>query len=319
VLSAAVVLHDAWLSLGVGGAQVLLPLVRGLFVGGVLSSFGAALFASLLLPPLAAGIDAKAAKSMKQACRRVLLYSIALALLAGLAWLFVETSLIVEAASLKQTIAAVPSVLLGTRFGQILALQMLALLGAGAAGAAARQGRWPATLLAGAATLLEAGHSHAFALAHGARFLLLSQALHVLAAGAWLGGLVPLFIVIKQVPLAATGFAARRFSTLGVRAVAILAATALYQGTMLAGGLSGLTQTAYGAVLMIKIALFAGLIGLAALNRFRLAPKLADGTSEASQARRRLLRSIAGETALGICVVLAASVLSGLEPGMQHR
>jgi putative copper resistance protein D len=290
--------------------QVLVPLVRGLYVGSLLSSFGAALFTSLLLPPIAAPI--------MRACRRVVLWSVACALLAGSAWLLVETSLIVEAASSRQALAAAPSVLLGTRYGQILALQMFALLGAGAAASAGKQGRWAATLLAGAATLLEAGHSHAFALAHGTRLLVLSQALHDLAAGAWLGGLVPLFITLRQAPLAAAAFAARRFSNIGVPAVAVLALTALYQGSMLSGGLLRLTQTPYGAVLLIKSGLFAGLIGLAALNRFRLAPALVGESGEARQSRRLLLKSIAAETALGICVVLAASVLSGLEPGGHH-
>ena len=72
--------------------------------------------------------------------------------------------------------------------------------------------------------------------------------------------------------------------------------------------------TAYGWVLLLKAALFAALLGLAAINRFRLTPALE--RQDAQKARWALLRTIAGETVLGLMVVLAAGVLSGLEPGM---
>ena len=53
-------------------------------------------------------------------------------------------------------------------------------------------------MLRRAAVLLEAGHGHAFAMAHGPSALLVSQALDLLAAGAWLGGLMPLFIAVRE-------------------------------------------------------------------------------------------------------------------------
>jgi putative copper export protein len=161
--------------------------------------------------------------------------------------------------------------------------------------------------------LLEAGHSHAFAMSD-APSLLLSQALHLLATGAWLGGLVPLLIVVRQAPLDAAQHAARSFSTVGAACVAVLIVTALYQGTVLSGGLAGLTGTGYGAMLLIKATLFALLIALAAINRLGLAPALTGPAAERS--RRALSLSIAVETAIGLAVVFAASVLASLEPGM---
>ena len=67
-------------------------------------------------------------------------------------------------------------------------------------------------------------------------------------------------------------------------------------------------------MLLIKAVLFALLIALAANNRLRFTPALAGSQGERS--RRALVLSIEIETALGLCVVLAASVLSSLEPGM---
>src|SRR6185503_11979523 len=79
-----------------------------------------------------------------------------------------------------------------TRFGQILVLQALAIA---CALAAVWRGRdILAASLACTAVILEAGHSHAFAMAHIP--VLLSQMLHLTAAGAWLGGLLPLLVVV---------------------------------------------------------------------------------------------------------------------------
>jgi len=94
----------------------------------------------------------------------------------------------------------------------------------------------------------------------------------------------------------------------------VLAVTALFQGTLLSGGLKGLTGTAYGAVLLLKAVLFAVLIAIAAVNHFRLTPAFAG--PDAEKARRALALSIGIETVVGLCVVFAASLLSSLEPGM---
>ena len=94
----------------------------------------------------------------------------------------------------------------------------------------------------------------------------------------------------------------------------VLAGTAVYQGFVLSGGLRGLTGTAYGGVLITKAAIFALLLAFAAVNRWRLTPALAAPDGET--ARRALISSIAAETVLGLLVVLAASALSSLEPGM---
>ena len=70
-------------------------------------------------------------------------------------------------------------------------------------------------------------------------------------------------------------------------------------------------------MLLLKLALFAALIALAANNRLRLTPALASRDGEAT--RRSLALSIGIETAIGLLVVLAAAALSGLEPGHAHH
>jgi putative copper resistance protein D len=289
---------------------MLLALARWLFVAGTLSSFGVTLFAALILPvPGADGQRPAAARHMQA----ILYASVALALGGGLVWLLLETAAKAETSGLADTLTAFPSVLFGTRYGQVLGLQALALLAAAAIGPGSRRGGLAAAL-AGSAVLLEAGHSHAFAMTEGPSLLLASQALHLLGAGAWLGGLLPLLVVMKEAPLESAYRAARRFSVLAIAAVILVAVTALFQGVVLAGGLNGLTGTAYGAVLIAKTVLFAGLMALAANNRLSLTPALAGPGGEAS--RRALAASVGVETGLGLCVIFAASLLSGLEPGM---
>jgi copper resistance protein D len=290
--------------LGLGAAEIPLALARGLFVASVLSSFGATLFLRVFLPRISPRAQA--------GCRAAAWASFVAAGTAGLAWLVLQTHAIAETNGFSETVAAVPTVLFGTRFGQILALQVV-MLAAAAAATAARAGAL-AGLFACVATLLEAGHSHAFAMAHGLSALLVSQALHLLGAGAWLGGLVPLLMVVRESPPDQAAATARRFSRLGLASVLILAATALFQGWVLSGGLRGLTGTAYGTVLLIKAGLFAALVVIAAKNRFRLMPALE--TDDGERNRHALGRSIALETILGLAVVLAAAVLGSLEPGM---
>jgi putative copper export protein len=293
---------------------MLLALMRGLFVAGALSGFGASLFTMLILVPVAREFGAEPSELVSRRLRAILMVSLGVALLAGIAWLALQTRAMAETQSLAETAAAVPSVLFGTRFGQVLCLQAAALAGAALLVAANVRFSALAALLAGLAVLLEAGHSHAFAMAHGLSPLLLSQSVHLLAAGAWLGGLLPLLVVVAHAPLDMARRSLRRFSALAATAVCLLAWTAILQGIELSGGLNGLFGTAYGAVLLIKAALFAVLIALAANNRLRLTPALASRESEGT--RRSLALSIGIETAVGLVVVLAAAGLSVLEPGM---
>jgi putative copper resistance protein D len=287
-------------------------LLRALFLACALSGFGAALFDWTLMKPLAASLDAKSRGLIEGRVHCVMCSSLAAAFPLAAVWLALEAKAMSGASTLVETVAAIPEVLLHTSFGHVLALQGLAIAGALAAAALMR---WPNLLalgLTGLAVLLEAGHSHGYAMVDNA--LLLSQTLHLLASGAWLGALIPLLIVVRDAPLTVAAAAARRFATLGSISVTLLAATALFQGTELSGGLRGLTGTAYGGVLLTKAMLFVLLVALAVLNRFRFTPALAGLGGEAG--RRTLALSIAAEATIGLLVVLAASALSSLEPGM---
>ena len=283
---------------------MMLVVARSLFVACALSGFGAALFK--LTMPIARDVDFRLHASMERQVRKIMSMSLAGALVVGYAWLLLQKHAVAGTTDLAQTVTAIPTVLFDTRFGQILVLQALLIVCALAV-------VWRgldilAASLAGTAVMLEAGHSHAFAMAHIP--LLLSQMLHLTAAGAWPGGLLP-----------GAGGTARCCAScrpallyprydLSRRACRHRASS----GALLSGGLAGLTGTAYGAVLLLKAVLFAVLIAIAAVNHFRLTPAFAG--PDAEKARRALALSIGIETVVGLCVVFAASLLSSLEPGM---
>ena len=94
-----------------------------------------------------------------------------------------------------------------------------------------------------------------------------------------------------------------RFSRVAVPAVAALALTGLGLAAVQLGSVRALTGTSYGLLLSIKLLLVAGLLCLAALNRFRLTPRLAGNPLNT----RALVRSIVLECvlAMGILAVVA--------------
>ncbi len=143
--------------------------------------------------------------------------------------------------------------------------------------------------------------------------------LHLIAAAAWVGALVPLslFLAAKNdASLAAMRTATLRFSALGVASVATLFVTGSVNSWYLVGGVAEFIGTDYGRLLLIKIALFLGMVALAAVNRFHLTPAIANAasTATAQRALRGLRRNAAIEAAAGAVVIGIVAVLGTLPP-----
>jgi putative copper export protein/mono/diheme cytochrome c family protein len=141
--------------------------------------------------------------------------------------------------------------------------------------------------------------------------LVLSEALHLLAAGLWLGALTPLWLSLRTLPLAQAARVCERFSPIGLGCVLMLAGTAIVQGLQLIGSLPALFGTPYGQIALLKIALFLAALTLAAANRLWLTDRLA---SAVAGARRHLLISIGIETLFGLAIVIAAGILASTMP-----
>jgi copper transport protein len=127
---------------------------------------------------------------------------------------------------------------------------------------------------------------------------------HVLAAGFWAGSLFALFAGPSAVSL-------RRFSRLGIVAVASLVLGGVTFAVMQLHSLAEVTGSEYGRLIVGKATLLAGLLVLASLNRYRFLPKLEHGDAAAS---RRLRASIAGEIVLMACVMTLTALLVQTPP-----
>lgn len=108
------------------------------------------------------------------------------------------------------------------------------------------------------------------------------------------------------------------FGRVGTIVVAVVILTGLLNTSFLLklDDLPLLPSTQYGQLLLIKLTLFGGMLGLAALNRFRLSPALARNAKagNGSAAIRALRVSIGLEFTLAAAILLIVGWLGTLEP-----
>ena len=174
-----------------------------------------------------------------------------------------------------------------------------------------------AIVATGLAIVLQGWTAHAAAAEGSAREILLgAETLHLLAAGAWLGSLLALFLFARTLPPDQGARALLRFSPLGMLYVVVLAVTALVQGRFLIGGISEFLHTDYGRVALLKLTLFLAMLLLAGMNRFHYAHLLRNPRHVGS--RRRLQLNIGLETALGLVVIFAAALLADMQPAVHQ-
>jgi len=168
-------------------------------------------------------------------------------------------------------------------------------------------------------TFAASGHSRS---ADPRWFAVLVDALHLTAMIVWLGGLAV---------LAAAGLSGRRaeasdtddaaelaelstglpiFSRVALTCVATLAVTGTIQAWREIGALAAITSTRYGQLVLIKVLLFLGLVGLGYLAR-RVLARPAGGWSTLYRLRRTLLV----ELAVGVLVLAVTGVLISEPPG----
>ncbi len=297
-----------------GGATLVVA--RAAFVTALLSAFGTIAFRVLVVPKAFARMP----PALVAAAQRQLLWLAHLSVVAAVFgtgfWLVVQTADLADADSLAAALPAVPKVLGKTSFGHLILLQLAALLVLAAViGWRDRVRRQRAALVvATLAVALQSGHSHAFAMVAGPSLLLACDAVHLIGAGAWLGGLVPLLLLVRMAPPKAAATAARWFSPLGQWCIVALLVSAAIQAWVLVASLPGLVGTAYGWMVLVKLALFGVLLGFAWVNRYRFAPALLQ--RDPASARAVLVRSVLLQTGFGVAIVVAAAVLSELSPAM---
>jgi copper resistance protein D len=118
--------------------------------------------------------------------------------------------------------------------------------------------------------------------------------------------------------LRATHRALDGFARIGTIVVAVIVASGLANAWLLVGpsGLGALPGTLYGQLLLAKLALFAAMLGCAAMNRYRLAPMLSAriAQSDHRSAIVALRVSLALETGCAGIVLALVAWLGTLQP-----
>ena len=128
--------------------------------------------------------------------------------------------------------------------------------------------------------------------------------LHIAGAAVWFGGLASLCATAGQVGAAARIDLIRRFSSLAVAAVGVLAVAGTSRALTELGSVSQLWSTGYGRALLVKSGAFAGAIGVAWLARSALTR---------SETPAKGLFPV--ELALLVALVVAVATLTDLQPG----
>jgi putative copper resistance protein D len=177
------------------------------------------------------------------------------------------------------------------------------------------------TLLAAAlaGSIAWAGHAAATEGVDGTIHLT-SDALHLVAAGTWLGALWPLAILLGSagragdpVSVSIAHQVTRRFSILGMVSVATILATGVINTYETLGTIAFSLGTDYNRLLLAKIGLFLAMLAIAAVNRQRLTPLLSDEHGQ-KQSMRQLQRNSLAEVGLGLLILAIVAVLGRLPP-----
>ncbi|MBI1684922.1 copper homeostasis membrane protein CopD [Caulobacter hibisci] len=157
---------------------------------------------------------------------------------------------------------------------------------------------------------------------------LAADIVHGWAAALWVGALVVFALLLLARPrtsesVAALHSALQGFSGIGALLVATLVLTGMVNSAVLVGldRIEGLWTTSYGRLLSLKILLFTAMVGLAAANRYCLAPALGGALREPaakSAALAALRRSVVVEAGLSLLVLALVAWFGTLPPPSVH-
>jgi len=299
-----------------------LIIVRAVHIAASVVMAGAIFFElAIARPVLLAWPDEEAANRYITALRRLIWASLLTALASGLLWALLLAAKIAGTSVVQALGDGTFSTLLSeTRFGQVWLIRVcFAAVTAGALlvrpfGSA----RWLGFLGATAFLSALAFVGHAGARQGAIGWLQLGADItHLLAAGAWLGSLPALALLLAdraRIALDLCAAATRRFSTFGVGIVAILLTSGVINAWTVTDSLAAFTETTYGRLLLLKIALFAAMAGLAATNRWYWTPQL-----PAARPIRTIRRLSLTEAGLGVVVIAVVGALGTLPPPIHQR
>lgn len=317
------------------GASETAPLsvvVRWLNLLALLALIGGFFFRTILLERSlrAVPMSASAQNLLRTRWQRLTWAALMLVLLAHIASLLVETSL-VSGVPLTGLAAnnAISRTLFGTRFGVLWITRLVLLVALGIAlgiGWRHRVMRLLALALGAGALLTVSLGGHSAAVGGGISLALFSDWLHLICVAIWVGGLVHFLAAL--ITLWRTDSVENRtrwlawmvpqFSAVALPATVVIALTGLYNSLLQIPVLDALIRTAYGETLTIKVTLFGVMIAFGAINLLIMSPRFrraAQGVhpEQAPRLVSRFRLTVAAEVTLAIAAIFLAGLLT-LEP-----
>lgn len=288
-----------------------LVLTRTLHYASLMQLLGVFVFLRLVLP--------EASPRLRRRLRGLAWASLILAILSAFGWLVLEAAAMSgDPLHLIVADGALGTVWRETRFGVNTQIRgALALAAALALLLPGHERRWRdgLLLLLGAAMLggvAWVGHGAAVPGRLGDLHLA-DDVLHLIAAGCWVGALLPLALCLAEARGGAeAGPAVGRFSLLGYGFVGTVLASGLVNAWFMVGSPALLVGTLYGRLLLGKIALFLMMVALAAVNRLWLVPRLERSPASAATLQRNCLL----ELGLGLAILAIVGLLGLLAPAM---
>lgn len=307
--------------------ELLAVLSRGALVVALAYLIGGPLFLAVAGPAAAPGLAR---------WRRCLIFSFPVAavvlLLAGLAALGAQAAAVLSpddpfaAFSLDVLVGLARDTHYGRVWAARSAIAIVLLVAALVLAIRRSNGRWSAaalSVLATAAAAVGTLNGHA-AGSERALALVPAHAIHLVAAGAWLGGLPAWFGLVRAMAVvtdpAAAAFATvalRRFSRLATVCVAAItgAGVALAWEFVADGG--DLLGTSYGRLIVAKLFLLAGALAMADRLRRRLLPRLGSGAGREDFARAA--RAVSVEAGCGFGILVLGAWLAQTTPATHDQ
>ena len=131
--------------------------------------------------------------------------------------------------------------------------------------------------------------------------------LHLVAIAFWLGSFLPLRRMCSSPESENLYKIAERFGTHAIFYICLLLISGLIFAYILIGDLSLLLSTVYGNVFLMKITLVSALLGVGAVNKFRLVPSM---KLEPSIGAQRLRKSIQIEMVIALLILSFSGFLT---------
>jgi copper transport protein len=143
--------------------------------------------------------------------------------------------------------------------------------------------------------------------------------LHLAAAAGWTGGLLALLLVLRAAaPPERTHVAAVLVpptSTLAGWGLLIVVVTGVYSSILRIPAVQAFEATPYGRLLAAKLLVVAVLVGLGAVNRYFMRPRLeSSGAEPRPLLTRRFIRLVGGEVAAVACILAIVALLTITPP-----